>query len=63
MIWTSWEDCTFCISGQCMLQCGDNEDITEEEMRPECVRYYNICPASVFSPRHKRVKGGDKDDK
>lgn len=41
--------CKHKLNNQCDLQVGDSEDISENEMKLECLRYWNICPYSMFT--------------
>ena len=50
-----YSECPKMAFGQCMLQAGDEEDITEEEMKLECMEGYKTCPYSMFATRRTKA--------
>lgn len=46
--------CNYEINRQCMLQAGDNEDLTLDEFKEYC-QYGHVCPISQYS---KNFEGG-----
>lgn len=52
-------NCRYLVGEQCVEQCGDNEDLTEEEFRALacCGYYYTVCPYSQYAKEDNMSKG------